>query len=151
MAQWEDQPAPDVVDNLTTDDATKALSAAQGKALNTKITTQTLSTTIDGYTVRGAKSANVVSIRIYKDGNPNFSSYTMNEICTLPDGWRPAVFTIGTILTAGYNTNLIYAGSVDYKYAPAVIIGTNGKVQIGIRESITNMEKVEIFATFVVP
>ena len=119
--------------------------------LNSKITTQTLSTTINGYTVTGAKSANVVSIRIYKNGNPSFSTYTMNNICTLPEGWRPAVETIGTLVTAGYQVNLIYAGSVDYKYVPTVQIATNGKVLIGIRESITNMENVTIFATFVVP
>lgn len=34
MSQFISQPAPDVVDNLTTNDSTKALSAAQGKALN---------------------------------------------------------------------------------------------------------------------
>ena len=39
MSQFISQPAPDVVDNLTTNDSTKALSAAQGKALNDKITT----------------------------------------------------------------------------------------------------------------
>ena len=40
MSQFISQPAPDVVDNLTTNDSTKALSAAQGYALNSKITSK---------------------------------------------------------------------------------------------------------------
>lgn len=93
---------PDVVDNLTTNDGTKALSAAQGYALNGNIALQKTTVTMaSGVTATAndvAKQLNVVYLHLVC----NKTQWAEGDlIATLPVGYRPA--TIVHTFALNYN------------------------------------------------
>lgn len=81
---------PDVVDNLTTNDGTKALSAAQGYALNGKMTKKSASGTNLNYvnSVTFTEKAGVVIAQF--DGFAALPNGGWTNICTIPSGFVPS-------------------------------------------------------------
>lgn len=112
---------PEIVDDLTTDDATKTLSAAQGKALNDKITTAntnisninsatvvssvTLNVTISGtnYPVSFYKYSNgMKECRIYQPNWP--TSNIITDSGFIPEAYRPSDNTFCAGMNGQYNS-----------------------------------------------
>lgn len=83
----------DLVNNLTTNDPTKALSAAQGYALNSKIakSSETVLKANASYTngnITFEKSCDVVKVMI--DGLSSLPANGYTDLCSLPSGFEPS-------------------------------------------------------------
>lgn len=71
--------APQIADNLTTDDSTKALSAKQGKVLSDRVTNDEKIINIGGNYFALALNNGNINITIPLNGNNNYSQVTLSK------------------------------------------------------------------------
>ena len=113
----------DLVNNLTTNDATKALSAAQGYALNSKFTTKQL-----------LAPTTATSTQTSYNLTDSINNYLFLVACIGADDYRTQASNVLMNVNVGYTYNVRYADGLDVSFAfgntTSVSINGNWKLSL---------------------